>query len=109
MTTWPELRVGRHLVTGLIAIAIFGVFTYVILNAEFAEAAGFPAGESVTGNIGLALLNIPTSIPTEGFLVALILVAFVLDAALDGAVLLAKREEEGRMVTALDSGGDDDE
>lgn len=104
MTTRPGLRLGRHLLPGLVAVALFGVFAFAILRADFADGAGFPAGASVTRDIGFALFNIPTTIPTEGFLVAFILIAFVLDAALDGAVLLARREEGGRMVTAI--GGD---
>ncbi len=109
MTTRPQLQLGRHLLNGLIAVAIFGVFSYVVIRAELGEPAGYPEGESITATIGFALLNIPTTIPTEGFLVAFILIAFVLDAALDGAILLARREEEGRMVTALSAEGGDQE
>lgn len=107
MTTRPELRLGRHLLPGLIAIAIFGVFAFVTLRAELDEPVGFPSDASVTADIGMALINAPTSIETEGFLVAFILIAFVLDAALDGAVYLAGREEGGRLVTALRGGEGD--
>lgn len=109
MTTRPQLRLGPHLVTGVIAVALFAVMALVVLRSEFGAVAGFPADESVTENLGFALLNIETTIPSEGFLVALILIALVLDAALDGAVLLARREEGGRMVTALDAGRGDEE
>lgn len=109
MTTRPRLQLGRHLLNGLIAVAIFGVFSFVIVRAELGDAAGFPSDESITANIGFALLNVPSTIPTEGFLVGFILIAFVLDAALDGAVLLARREEEGRMVTALSARGGEEE
>ncbi len=107
MTTRPRLRLGRHLLPGLIAIAIFGVFAFVTLRAELGEAEGFPSEASVTADIGMALLNAPTTIPTEGFLVAFILIALVLDAALDGAVYMAGREHGGQLVTALRGKGDD--
>lgn len=109
MTTRPRLRLGPHLLTGVVAVALFVVMAYVSLRTELGEVAGFPEGESVTRNIGFALFDIPTTIPSEGFLAAFLLIALVLDAALDGAVLLARREEAGRMVTALGGGGGDDE
>jgi len=50
---------------------------------------------SVTASIGYALLNLPGGdIGGEGFLVSFIAIAVVLDAALDGAILLAKTEDE---------------
>lgn len=108
MTTRPEFPVGRHLLPGLVAVAIFGLLAFVALRADLGDPAGFPADASVTFDIGMALLNAPTTIDTEGFLLAFILIAFVLDAALDGAVYLAGREEGGRLVTALtDRGGDE--
>lgn len=100
MTTRPKLRVGRHLLPGLIAAGLFVLFAVSILRSEFAEPMGFPEEASVVGNIGLALLNIEGAIPAEGFLVALIAIAVVLDAALGGAVMLASRDEEA------DEGGD---
>lgn len=108
MTSRPHLRVGAHLATGVIAVALFLLMAYVALGADLPEAAGFPAGESVTANIGFALFNVPTTIPTDGFLVAFIMIALVLDAALDGAVLLARRERQGQMVTALGGGGEEE-
>jgi hypothetical protein len=41
---------------------------------------------------------------TEGFLVAFLTIAVVLDAALDGAVMLARREVEASPETATDGG-----
>lgn len=94
MTTRPRLRLGRHLLPGIVAIGLFVVFAVTILRAEFAEPAGFPEDESIIENIGFALLNIDAgAIPAEGFLVALIAIAVVLDAALGGAVMLATRDE----------------
>ena len=104
-----EPRLGSHLAPGAIAVALFGVLAWVFLNASFAEPAGF-GDASVIESLGFALLNIQGPIPTEGFLVAFLLIAFVLDAALDGAILLARRdEEEGGLMTALGGRGGDDE
>lgn len=107
MTTRPRLRLGRHLLPGLVAVALFGVLAFVTLRAEFDEPAGFPGDASVTADIGFALINAPTTIEAEGFLVAFILIAFVLDAALDGAVYLAGREDGGQLLGAL-RGGDEE-
>ena len=95
MTTRPRLRLGSHLLPGLLAVALFLVFLAMIASARFDDAVGFPEGESIVANIGFALLNIEGTIEFEGFLVALIAIAVVLDAALSGAVLLATRDEEG--------------
>jgi len=65
----------------------------VFVTANFDVAAGFPAGESIVAGIGNALIGIESAVPTEGFLVAFVLIAIALDAALDGALMLAKREE----------------
>lgn len=95
MTTRPRLRLGRHLLPGLIAVGLFVVFVVAIIRSEFPEPTGFPVEESIVANIGFALLNIDAgAIPVEGFLVALIAIAVVLDAALGGAVMLASRDEE---------------
>ncbi|WP_128478026.1 hypothetical protein [Halorussus pelagicus] len=96
---------GRKL-PGIAALALFAVMAWVFVGANFGDAAGFPEGASVVASIGYAMFNIqaPNAIPSEGFLVAFILIAVVLDAALDGAVLLASREEDGQIVSALRSG-----
>jgi NADH-quinone oxidoreductase subunit J len=90
---------------GIAALALFGVLAWVFVNANFGNPAGFPEGASVLDSIGYAMFNIqaPDAIPSEGFLVAFIVIAVVLDAALDGAVMLASREEEGTLTTALRS------
>ncbi len=96
MTTRPRLRLGGHLLPGLIAIGIFVVFATVILRASFGEPVGFPSGDSVTAQIGYALLGIETDgSAVDNFLVAFIAIAVVLDAALSGAVMLASREDDG--------------
>lgn len=95
MTTRPHLRIGRHLLPGVIALGVFAIFAGVFLRASFDEPVGFPADESIIENIGFALLNIDAGgIEVAGFLVAFIAIAVVLDAALGGAILLATRDEE---------------
>lgn len=113
MTTRPRLHIGAHLWRGLAAVALFGVFAAVFVNAEFGEPAGFEGIENITAVIGYAMFDIPhetiEATGTEPFLVAFILIAVALDAALEGAVLLARREEGGEFVSALRSmtGGED--
>jgi NADH-quinone oxidoreductase subunit J len=93
MTTRPELRVGSHLLPGLAAVALFGLLTFVFLTSSFPAPTGFPADANITANIGYALFNIEAGgVPSEGFIVAFFTIAIVLDAALDGAVLLARRD-----------------
>jgi NADH:ubiquinone oxidoreductase subunit 6 (subunit J) len=104
MTTRPSLRLGRHLVPGVIALGFFGLLAWIAGTAAFGGAAGFPADVSVTENLGYALWDVEQGadgIRGEGFLVALEMVAMVLVAALVGAVMLARREVDGDVVTAL--------
>lgn len=93
MTTRPRLYRGQK-TAGLLAIALFAFLAAVFVTSGFGTSGAFPEG-SVTGSIGYALLNLPGGdIGGEGFLVSFILIAVVLDAALDGAIMLAKREYE---------------
>lgn len=105
MTTGPRLiPLDRSLVPGLIAVALFGIMTAVFLTANgtaitelaFANPATFP-DTSIVGGIGYALIGAAERgvASTENFLVALILIAVLLDAALDGAIMLAKRDDGG--------------
>ncbi len=92
----PRFRIGTHLLPGVIAVVLFGVMAAVFLTASIGEPAGF-GDASVIESIGFSLLNITTAegtIPTEGFLAAFILIALALDAALDGSIMLARREDE---------------
>jgi len=91
----PRLKLGPPLLPGVVAVGLFAVMAWVFLNASFGEPAGFEEGASVVDSIGFALIDVTDAgIPTEGFLVALIVIALVLDAALDGAIHLARREED---------------
>jgi NADH-quinone oxidoreductase subunit J len=94
MTTRPRpISFDRSVVPGLAAVALFVVMAAVFVSAEFGSAAGFPGDTSIVAGIGNALLGVTSGeFAPEGFLVALILIAVVLDAALDGALMLAKRE-----------------
>lgn len=104
--THPELQLGPHLVRGLGAIALFVVFAAVAIDIPFGEPAGFAAG-SITASIGYAIVGLAhlAEHETEGFLVALIVVAILLDAALDASVMLAKREAGGRLTSVVPDGG----
>ena len=93
MTTRPRLHRGEKVI-GVLAVALFGFLAAVFLTSGFGTAEAFPEG-SVTASIGYALFNLPGGdINGEGFLVAFITIAVVLDAALDGAVMLAKQEDD---------------
>ncbi len=95
MTTWPRLHTETNKLIGVVAVGLFGLLAAVFLTAGFGTAEGFADG-SVTRSIGYAIFNLDAGdIASEGFLVAFITIAIVLDAALDGAVMLAKRDEEG--------------
>ncbi|ADJ15716.1 hypothetical protein [Halalkalicoccus jeotgali] len=94
MPTKPEFQVGSHLLPGLAALALFCVFALVFVTSSFPAPQGFPDGANVTANIGYALFNIDAGeIPAEGFIAGFFAIAIVLDAALDGAVMLARKEE----------------
>jgi NADH-quinone oxidoreductase subunit J len=106
VTTKPELRTGRHLLPGLAAVALFVVMAVVVLRASFGDPQGFGPDASITASIGYAMFNLDMgSVPGEGMLVAFIVIAVALDAALDGSLLLAKREEDGSAVALLADGG----
>ena len=100
MTTRPRLRKSSSQVIGVLALALFGVLAAVFLTASFGDAAGFPADGSITAAIGYAMFNLDAgAFPSEGFLVSFIVIAVVLDAALDVAVMLGLREEEDTMAS----------
>jgi cell division GTPase FtsZ len=109
MTTRPRLiDFDRSLVPGLIAVGLFALMAAVFLTANGTEitesafdAVGFPDVSIVSG-IGYALIGYAEAAGsevlfenTENFLVALVLIAVLLDAALDGALMLAKRDDGG--------------
>jgi len=94
----------------LAVTALFAVLTTVVLGAagSFPDPTGFPADASIVHNIGYALFDIGLGeIPAEGFLAAFLIIALALDVALDAAIYLAKREDEGSIVSALTDGGRD--
>ncbi len=92
MTTRPKLHRGDK-TAGLLAVILFAFLTAVFITSGFGTSGPFPDG-SVTASIGYAMFDLPAGdIPGEGFLVSFILIAIVLDAALDGAVMLAKKDE----------------
>jgi len=115
MPTRPRLNLGRHMLPGLAAVALFVVMAAIFLRAEFPDAlvetVGFDG--SVTASIGYALFdltgtmdgNVEGVIASDGFLAAFEIIDVVLVAALVGAVMLARREEGGSLRTALADGG----
>ncbi|WP_129115228.1 proton-conducting membrane transporter [Halegenticoccus tardaugens] len=109
MTSKPRLKLGSHLVPGLAAVALFFVMALAFAGASFPSPEGFGPNANVTASIGYAMFDLTDfgSIGSEGFLAAFIIIAIVLDAAIDAAVFLAKREEDGSVVTALTDGGRD--
>ena len=108
MTTSPRLiPLDRSLLSGLAAVALFVLVAAVTLSTDFSSVVadfGFPAGESVVAAIGAALIGIDAAIPVESFLVALIVIAIALDAALDGSIMLAKRDDDEGTEAAPDGG-----
>jgi len=119
MTNKPRLNTEGNYVAGLAAVALFVVLGAVFATASFPAPAGFPESAAVTKSLGAAMFDIAPSlimdegeaaVPGEGFLVAFLLIGVLLDAALDGAVMLAKREEAGENVglgTQSEDTGDD--
>ena len=107
MTTGPQLRLGKTLVPGVLAVVLFGLIAAVVLNTSFGAMTGFDTDASITANIGYAMFDMAVlqEIDSEPFLASFLLAAIVLDAALDASLVLAKREEEGEMVTALSRTG----
>ncbi len=109
MTTGPRLRLGSVLAPGLLAVALFGIMALVVLNTDFGTMAGFPEDVAITSALGYAMFDFAAlqareGVPgTEPFLVSFLLIAIVLDAALDASIVLAKREEQGEAVAALSS------
>lgn len=97
----------RHrILPGLAAVALFVVIALVVLGADFGAGTGFPGDVSITAAIGYLLFDLTgqTELGSEGFLSAFEIIAVVLVAALVGAVMLARRDDE--MQSKLTDGGD---
>ena len=108
MTTRPRLSTGKQQIVGILALGLFAVLSAVFLAGSFGEAAGFPGGGSITAAIGYAMFDLDAgAFPSEGFLVSFVVIAVVLDAALDVAVMLGQREDEdGVAADGRGKGGD---
>jgi NADH-quinone oxidoreductase subunit J len=105
MTTKPEFEVGSHLVPGLAAVALFLVMAAIIVGAPFGDPTGFPADANIVASIGYAMFNLEGAVGSESFLVAFLLIALVLDAALEGSVHLARREDSEDPAGPVADGG----
>jgi NADH-quinone oxidoreductase subunit J len=104
MTTRPRLAEGINWTAGVAAIGLFAVLAAVFATSSFGSPVGFPDA-SVTAGIGFAMFDLVdmTAHASEEFLVSFIVIAVTLDAALDVAVMLAKREDVD--VGVLSDGG----
>jgi NADH-quinone oxidoreductase subunit J len=106
MTTRPRLYTSKSQIVGLVAFALFAVFTVVFLTADFGPAETFNGAERITATIGYAMISLDAgTLPVEGFLVSFLIIAVVLDAALDATVMLAKRDEDETDTTTVTDGG----
>jgi NADH-quinone oxidoreductase subunit J len=106
MTSRPRLHTSGKQLVGLVAFVLFGVLVAVFLTADFGTAETFAGAEDITAAIGYSLFDLDAgSIPAEGFLVSFLLIAVVLDAALDATVMLATRDEDEPDETAVADGG----
>ncbi|WP_246987762.1 NADH-quinone oxidoreductase subunit J family protein [Halorientalis marina] len=106
--TRPRLvKASNQLVTGLVAVALFAVFAGVFLTAQLGSPTGFPEDGSITASIGYLMFNLAdlSTHSGEEFLVAFEIIDAVLVAALVGAVMLARREEDGSVTNVLADGG----
>lgn len=104
---WPSFRTGSQLLPGVIAVALFGVIAAVVVGTPFGSYAEFPADVSIVEHIGYALFNIDLGVAElrgEGFLVAFLAIAFVLDAAIEGSLMLAERDDEEAAGARTDGG-----
>jgi NADH-quinone oxidoreductase subunit J len=109
MTSRPRLATNVNYVNGIAALALFAVLAYVFVTAGLEPPRGFGEG-SIVASIGYAMFDLVDLVPeehgnTEGFLVAFLTIAVVLDAALDGAVMLARRDDEGESPQTATDGG----
>jgi NADH-quinone oxidoreductase subunit J len=96
-------RASGRLLPAFAVTGLFAVLAATTFSAGFGDATGFPADVSVVHNVGYALFNITevASIPSEGFLAAFLIVAVALDVAVDSAIYLARREDDGSVVAAI--------
>jgi NADH-quinone oxidoreductase subunit J len=95
----PRLADDLSPVAGIAAVALFGVLAAVFLGTEFSQR-GFETDASIMEGIGYALFDLVGQSPivSEGFLLAFLTIAIVLDAALDGAIMLARRDDEEQTI-----------
>ena len=98
MTTRPRLNLGSHLLPGLVALALFVVLAATFLTASFPTPQGF-GGAPITPSIGYAMFDLGGGeLPSEGFLISFEIIDLVLIAALAAAVMLARREGDGKLI-----------
>lgn len=100
-----SVQTRSRLVPGLVSGVLFVAMAATFLNANFGAPTGFPEDESIVHNLGFALFNVDLgAIPSEGFLAAFLIVALTLDVAIDGAIYLAKRDEDVSVLPMVGGG-----
>jgi len=115
VTTRPRpISLDRSLLPGLAALGLFVVIAAVALAGDYSGVIaefGFESGANIVGSIGAALIGLDpgvlgseAAVPVENFLVALIVIAIALDAALDGSLMLATRDDGTDDEVATDGG-----
>lgn len=107
MTSKPNIKRDLDVVSGLAALALFVVMVAVFLTATFDAPVGFEEGASITASLGYAMFNITggfVPIAGEGMLAVFLIIALVLDAALEGAIMLARRETDAEQEPISDGG-----
>ena len=97
----PRLKRDFDPRPGLAAVALFVVMAAAFINVDFPAPENFGEAPDVTSSIGAAMFGInpadvagEAALGAETFLVAFEIVDLVLVAALVGAVMLARREDE---------------
>ncbi|WP_233739873.1 hypothetical protein [Halovenus carboxidivorans] len=100
MTTRPRLiDLDRRLLLGLLPLGLFAAIAVFVLTTDFSgvTVSNLGGGLGVVEGMAYSFIGAPelSEFETENFLVALVLIAVLLDAALDGALMLAKRDDGG--------------
>lgn len=95
MPSRPRLYQGGKL-PGLAAVALFAVLALVFVGNPFGTPAGFAGDTSITAGIGYLMFDFTSATPLgdEGFLAAFEMIDVLLVAALVGAVMLARRDDD---------------
>jgi len=104
----PQLKTDTSLWPGVAALGLFGVLAVTFLGADLPDPAGFGANAAMMKSIGAAMFGLEasalvgdgaTAVDADSFLVVFEIIDLVLVGALVGAIMLARREENGENVS----------